>query len=281
MTAFLAQVVVALNALANAVGRPVLAFVAWVPGWLSATLVASASGAALLFIFKYTSNQAAIKRVRNDIDANLFALKLYKDATPVVLAAQVAMIRGAFRLFVLAVVPILVMMLPVSLLLGQISLWYQSRPLRVGEDAVVVLRLNGGGGDPMPDVRLGETSAARVITGPVRVPSQREFVWVVRANQEGSHNLRFLVGGQTFTKKLDIGEGFMRVSPRRPGWNWYDILLNPAEAAFQPSSPVQAVEVAYPDRPSWTSGTDTWVIYWFAVSMVAALCFKPFFNVNI
>ncbi len=73
----------------------------------------------------------------------------------------------------------------------------------------------------------------------------------------------------------------MRVSPRRPGWDWYDMLLNPAEPAFALSSPVQSAEIDYPDRPSRTSGTDTWVIYWFAVSMVAAFCVKPFLKVNL
>lgn len=281
MTGIPARIVVVLNTLANAIGRPSLSFVAAVPGWLSATVIASASGAFLLFIFKYTSNQAAIKRVRNDIDANLFALKLFKDATPVVLAAQAAMIRGAFRLFVLAVVPMLVMMVPVLLSLGQLSLWYQFRPLHVGEDAVVVLKLNGKAGEPMPAVSLVKTSAVGVVTGPVRVPSKREVVWVVKADEKGSHLLSFLLGEQTVTKELVIGDGFMRISPRRPGWDWYDILLNPGEPAFSPQSPAQSVEVAYPERTSWTSGTDNWVIYWFAVSMVAAFAFKPFLKVNI
>jgi uncharacterized membrane protein (DUF106 family) len=281
MTGILAQIVVLLNTLANAVGRPLLSPLASLPGWLSATLVAAVTGAFLLLVFKYTSNQAAIKRVRNDIDANLFALKLFKDATPVVLAAQAAMIRGAFRLFVLAVVPMLVMTVPVLLLLGQLSLWYQYRPLRVGEDAVVVLKLGRNAGEPMPAVALVETTAAEVVTGPVRVPSKREVVWVVKARENGSHRLSFRAGEQTVAKELQVGDGFMRVSPRRPAWEWYDTLLNPAEEAFPPSSPVQSVEVTYPDRPSWTSGTDNWVIYWFAVSMVAAFCAKPFLNVNI
>ena len=281
MMGILAQIVVVLNTLANAVGRPLLSFIATVPGWLSATAVAAASGAFLLFIFKYTSNQGAIKRVRNDIDANLFALKLFKDATPVVLAAQAAMIRGAFRLFVLAVVPMLVMMVPVLLLLGQLSLWYQFRPLAVGEDAVVVLKLNGRASDPMPAATLVKTSAFGVVTGPVHVPSKREVVWVVKANEKGSHLLSFRAADETVTKELRVGDGFMRVSPRRPGWDWYDILVNPAESAFPPESPVQSVEIAYPERTSWTSGTDTWVIYWFAISMVAAFACKPVLKVNI
>ncbi len=281
MRGILAQIVVLLNAFANVLGRLLLAPVAAMPGWLSATLVASVTGAFLLFIFKYTSNQAAIKRVRNDIQANLFALKLFKDATPVVLAAQLAMIKGAFRLFVLAVVPMLVMTVPVLLMLGQLSLWYQHRPLHVGEEAVVVLKLNGNPGDSMPAVVLEPTSAAEIVTGPVRVPSKREVVWVVKALEKGLHHLAFRAGQQTVTKELAVGDGFMRISPRRPGWDWYDALLNPAEPTFPSSSLVHSVEIAYPDRPSWTSGTDNWVIYWFAVSMVAAFCAKPILNVNL
>jgi hypothetical protein len=281
MTEMLTRIIVGLNAVANAVGRPLLAPVAWLPGWLSATLVACVTGAILLLIFKYTSNQAAIKRVRNDIDANVFALKLFKDATPVVLAAQAGMIRGALRLFVLAIVPMLVMTVPVLLLLGQLSLWYQYRPLQVGEEAVVALKLGGNVGDSMPEVAIAETPAAEVLTGPVRVPSRREVVWVVRAREPGSHRLSFRAGDQPVTKELAVGDGFMRVSARRPGWEWSDALLHPAEPAFPPSSPIRWIEVAYPDRAGWATGTDNWVIYWFVVSMVAAFCAKPVLNVNI
>ena len=172
----------------------------------------------------------------------------------------------------LAVVPMLVMTVPVLLLLGQLSLWYQHRPLRVGEETIVVLKLSGNPRDSMPTVGLEPTSAAAVVTGPVRVPSKREVVWVVKALEKGSHRLSFRVGEQAVAKDLAVGDGFMRISPRRPGWDWYDAFLNPAEPTFSPSSPVDSIEVVYPDRPSWTSGTDNWVIYWFAVSMIAAFC---------
>jgi hypothetical protein len=191
------------------------------------------------------------------------------------------MIRGAIRLFVLAIVPMLVMVVPVVLMLGQLSLWYQQRPLRVGEDSVVALKVGGSHGEPMPAVAMEPTAAVEVITGPVRVPSQREVVWLVRAREPGPHRLSIRTGDQAVTKELAVGDGFMRVSPRRPGWDWVDVLLNPAEPAFPPSSPVRSIEVAYPERPSWTSGTDHWVIYWFIMSMVAAFCAKPVLDVNI
>jgi hypothetical protein len=133
----------------------------------------------------------------------------------------------------------------------------------------------------MPPVALEPSSAAEVVTGPVRVPSKREVVWVVKARENGAHRLSFRAGDQAITKEIAIGDGFMRISPRRPGSDWYDALLNPAEPTLSPSSPVQSAEVEYPDRASWTSGTDHWVLYWFVVSMIAAFCVKPVFNVNV
>ena len=78
-----------------------------------------------------------------------------------------------------------------------------------------------------------------------------------------------------------MGDGFMRTSVERPGWCWLDILLQPAEPPFGPDSAVQAIRIDYPDRASWTSGTDWWLVYCFAASMFFALCFRPLLNVNL
>jgi hypothetical protein len=37
----------------------------------------------------------------------------------------------------------------------------------------------------------------------------------------------------------------------------------------------------YPERSSKTSGTGWWVIYWFVISMVSALCFRRAMNVAV
>jgi len=73
----------------------------------------------------------------------------------------------------------------------------------------------------------------------------------------------------------------MRLSAKRPGWSWSDALLHPGERPFRPGSPVESIEIEYADRASWTSGSDWWVVYWFAMSMVAALCFRPWLKVSI
>jgi hypothetical protein len=82
-----------------------------------------------------------------------------------------------------------------------------------------------------------------------------------------------VVGDQTIDKELVVGEGFLRVSDKRPGWDWEDALMHPWEPAFPPDSPVRSIEIDYPDRPLNISGINWLLLYWFIVSMVAALCF--------
>lgn len=277
----LTRIVVWLNAAANAVGSILLAPVAALPGWLSATIIAAVTGVLLLLVFKYTSNQRALKRVRANIKANLLALKLFKDSASVAVRAQGAIIVSAAWLAFYAIVPIVVMTVPVLLILGQLALWYQSRPLRIEEEAVLTLKLKGDIPSAGSDVRLEPTDGIEVLVGPVRVQSKRELCWNVKARSNGYYHLVFQGDDWTYGKDLAIGEGFMRVSPQRPGWHWLDVLENPSEEPFRPESPVQSIEIAYPKRASWTSGADKWVIYWFAVSMISALCFRRVLNVNI
>lgn len=281
MTDALAQAALWLNTVANALGRFLLAPIGALPGWFSATVISAVTGVLLLAVFKYTSNQRAIKRVRDDINAHLLALKLFKESAWVSLKAQGRILLGACRLFVLAIVPILVMALPVILLMAQLALWYQARPLKLGEEAIVVLDLNGASGSSGPAVSLRPTDSIEVITGPVRVQSKREVCWNVKPKKPGSHRLEFEIGGQVYSKEIAAGEGFMRVSRLRPGWDWSSILLNPWEPPLRPDDPVRSIEIEYPDRSSWTCGTDSWVIYWFVVSMIAALCFRRVLNVAV
>jgi hypothetical protein len=281
MTDALTQFVVWLNAIANLCGRVLLAPIALLPGWLSATIVAAVTGVLLLVAFKYTSNQKAIKRARNDINANLLALKLFKDSAPTVFKAQGGVMYGALRLFVLSLVPMLAMAIPVTLLMAQLGLWYQSRPLRVGEEAVLGVRLSGDPNEKLPELMLDPTDAVEIKLGPVRAQRERSVFWNVVAKKPGTWQLVFHAGDIAAEKELAISDGFLRASMLRPSRNWSDVMLHPWEQPFANDSTVQSIEIDYPQRQSWTSGTNNWIIYWFVASMVAAFCFKPWLNVNI
>ena len=278
---FIAQIISWINVLTNAFGTIVLAPVAVLPGWLSNTIISAATGICLLVIFKYTSNQRAIGKVRDDIKANLLALKLFKDSISVTLHAEERVFKGAFLLLYHAIPPMLVMILPVSLLLAQMSLRYQNRPLLPGETAVMTVKLNGNVEGNWPTVNIEPTSVAEVTVGPVKIFSRRQICWEIKALENGKHHITLDVNGRQIEKELAIGAGFMRVSSTRPASNWAGILMNPAEKPSSPDSVVQFVTIDYPERLSKTSGADWWLIYFFAASMIFALVLRPFVKVRI
>jgi len=278
---FLAYLVIWINAAVNAVSKFLLAPIGVLPGWLSITIISAVTGLFLMIIFKYTSNQTAIGKVRDNIKANMLALKLYKDSMSVTLQAQGQVFKGAFLLLFHAVRPMLVMIVPVSLLLAQMGLWYQYRPLLVGEQAMVTMQLNGNMESPWPKISIESTPSAEVVAGPVRVLSKRQIYWQIKAHENTSRPIVFQVDNHRIEKEFAIGDGFTPVSIERPGLHWSDILMNPAEKPFVAESVVNSISIDYPDRPSKICGTDWWVVYFFVVSMVFALIFKPFLKVRI
>lgn len=256
--------------------------VEWIPGWLSVSLIAMVTGVFMLWAFKYTSNQRAIKRTRDRIKSNLLALSLFKEDLGVALRLQGSLLRDGGLMLIHSLVPMAVMLLPMCLLLGQLALRYQKRPLQVLEEAVVTVQCsNNNDGQPLPEVILSEAPSVEVVAGPIRVTKKRFVAWKIRAKQAGRNELRFEFEGQTVSKQLPVGSGFPPTSMKRPAAELAEILLHPREAPFPIDSAVRSIEVDFPDRKSWIYGTDAWLIYWFIASMIAAFIAKPLLGVNI
>lgn len=283
MTDFFIHILVWLHGPVDFLGKVLLAPIAGLPGWLSNGLIAAIVAVPLLLIFKVTSNQSAIGRIRDRIKAHMLAVKLYKDNLAVTFDSLGRVFVCSLLLLCHAIVPLLVMIVPVSLLLGQMSLWYQKRPLLPQEEAIVVLELNASAffASEMPEIHLDAQLAGEITIGPVRVPAKDMIFWKIKAVTKGSHKIRFHLDNTSVEKELAIGDGFMRVSVQHPGWSFGSILLHPMEKPFEADSIVKSIEILYPDRPSRVSGTDWWVIYFFIVSLVVALIFKPLFKVRI
>ncbi len=270
-----------LNVVANGVGGVVFAPIAWMPGWLSNTIISGVTGVLLLVIFKYTSNQKKIGRVKDGIKADLLALKLFKDSLSVTFRSQGRLFLGSLRLLTLSLVPLAVMIVPVSLELAQMAVWYQWRPLRPCETALITMKLAGDGNATLPAAKIVAIPGAEAVTGPVRLRSEREICWEIEAREPGRHVLEFSVDGASVTKELVVGDTMARLDPVRPGWTWTSLVLHPLEPPFRAGSPVTEITIGYPPREGWVAGADGWLIYFFVASLVFAFILKPFLNVKI
>ena len=280
MMDWLAQIIVWINGLANALGTFLLAPVATVPGWVSNTIISMVTGIILLMAFKYTSNQKAIAETKNYMKANLLSIWLFKDSVRVALCAVIRILKGSLCSITHSLRPMSLMIVPVSLLLAQLGLWYQRQPLSVGEEAVITVVLHDSVASSPPPVTLKPTSAMDISVGPVRVISRGEVCWTIKGRERGYHDVTFSVQDIECTKTLAIGPGFMRVSPVRPDRHWTRMLTYPAESPLARDSVIQSIRIDYPERTSWGAGKDSWLIFFFVVTTLFALIAGPFLKVK-
>lgn len=266
-----------LNPVCTAVGNVIYTVLSPLGVAFGLIVVSIALGILMLPAFKHLSNQAKIARAKDDIKANLLAMKLFKDELHVVIGAQVRILWAILRLQRYVLTPILWVTFPMLLVLAQMGVRYQWRPLQVGESTVLRVVLN----EPTARAKsatLAEHAGVKAEVGPV--PSERDLVWRLRAVQPGRHTLTLTLDGKAYGKELVVGAAGERVSALRPGAQWTDQQFHPVEARLPADSGIRAIEVEYPASESWFRGADYWVVSFFVISMIAALLLAPVFRVK-
>jgi hypothetical protein len=113
----------------------------------------------------------------------------------------------------------------------------------------------------------------------VRAVDVREVSWRIRPRTEVSGELQFQVGGQTLTKTIETGAR-PRYVPGKSVRSQVEALWNPGGSVAAPQ--VEWIEVRYPEASLRVFGFRVnWLVWFFVVSMVAALALKKRFGVVI
>ncbi|UCE58314.1 MAG: hypothetical protein JSU63_12825 [Phycisphaerales bacterium] len=273
----LSPVLAFLNPICTTIGDGIYALLGPLPIWLGLTVISVVAGVLMLVVFRYTSNQEGIGWAKDDIKANLLALKLFKENLWVTWVSQCRLLWAVLRLQGHMLKPFMVMLVPMLLGLAQMGVRYQWRPLRIGERTNVILKLADG--ITVPGAITLEPNAGLVVEVG-SVPSGREFAWRVRAAAPGSHMLKFHIGELIAEKGLVVGDALERVSAERTGPRWTAQLFHPVERRLSSESPVQSIVIEYPSRESYIYGANWWVLSVFVISLIAAILLRPVFNVR-
>jgi hypothetical protein len=251
------------------------------PIW-ALVVVSLVAGVLMLWLFGKVSNQETIRTVRDRIRGNLLGVRLFGDDIGLLFLLQGRVMRQTLTYLRHALIPILVMIVPVVFMLIQMNLRFAHRPLKPGESAVVKVTLR----DPAAmsaGVSLKAPSGVSVETPPVRVPPLMELSWRIRAEEPGRHELLLTADGEAaLDKELVVGEHWGSTSTRRTGESMLDKLLYPGEAPIPSSHVIQSIEVTYPPLAVRAFGWNiNWIFLFFVLSIVFGYAFKGVIGVEI
>lgn len=261
----------------------VYSLVAWMGPLGSLATISCLVGVLMLWLYGKVSDQAAIRKLKNRISANLIAVRLFNQNLGVVLRLLFRILRDAIFCMRYSLVPMLYMMIPLLLILVQMNLVYGRRGIHPGEAVVVKATVADSS-------LLGESSGIRLQSGKgytvetpgVRIPSQNEIAWRIRGTEAGMFHLSIQHGNFTVEKSLNVNTPGCSVSPKRTGENAWELLLNPSEPPIDPATGIVSVEINYPPLEiSFRGWRINWLICFFVLSTFFGYCMKDRLKVYI
>jgi uncharacterized membrane protein (DUF106 family) len=274
----------ALVNLINSVLTPIFDVICWpfralAPIW-ALGVISFASGIFLVWLFGKTSDQKRVREVRDRIRGNLIGVRLFQHEIGVVLSLQGKIFGDTFRFMGLALVPLLIMLVPVLLIMTQLQLRFDVRPLEVGEP-VLVKALVREASTLDGTITLEVPEGVTVETPPVKIRSTREIVWRLRVDRPGDHALVVRTGDALLEKQIVAGRGWGPVPYLRSG-HALDTLLYPGEPPIAADHPVEAIEVAYPPQDLSLLGVRVnWLVAFLILSMAVGFAFKGVLGVEV
>jgi hypothetical protein len=237
-------------------------------------------GLLMVLVFRYTSDQKAIGRAKDQLKAQLLAVRLFQDQLPVVIRAYARILYGTGSYLRLACTPLLIAIVPVTFLIIQLDRYLGWMPLRPAHAFLVEARVE----DPavFNEVEL-QLPADLIESAPaVHIPREKEVVWRVVAKHEGNYDVNVAAAGQTVSKRVVVSPGLAHVSPVRLRDNFWQRMLSSSEPALADNCPIQSIAVTYPVRMISFAWLDwNWIVLFFFVSLIAGFIFKSVLRIQV
>lgn len=237
-------------------------------------LVAALFGVVAVLVFRRLSDQGAIRRAKNRVKGHLLSLSLYPHEIGLMFRTYPRALGSTGRYLSLMIMPTLAMGIPFAFVAVQVEARFGRLPLEPGE-AAVVSAIFDPDRDPWPAeaITLEAPPGLAVETPrPVRIPSEGEVAWRIRALEVGDHTLHVVSGGGRYAKRVIVGDGVRTVSVERPGSGVIAQFLHPVEPPIREAGGPRAIRIEYPRaRVGLLLWRTHWVVFFLVVSIGVAV----------
>ena len=236
-------------------------------------LISLLTGLAAILVFRYVSNQDAMRRVKNRIHAHLLELRLFPDQLGIVSRAYGRILRFTALYLMYNLKPLAILLLPLVVLMVQLDLRFSRMPLQIHDSFILKATLAGPGALDSGSLRLPK--GLTLTAPPVNIPAQKEVDWRIRADEYGVFSPAVVVEGQTFAKQVVVSKEIAPLPVERAKASLVEWLMNPVEQPLPRDGPLQSLEVNYAPRSIDLGYFATnWLVGFLVVSLVSGLILK-------
>lgn len=217
----------------------------------------------MLLVYRYFSNQPAIRRAKDRLGAHLLEVRLFQDQIGVVLRAYGRLLAASGVYLLHSLKPLAVMLVPLVLLMAQMELRL-GRAGRVNSPAVLKVVLEPG--TPLENVQLKPADNVGITTPALRIPELSEVDWRIEARSTGIFTIMLLVDSERGPKSHFYSGSVYLAGPQTSNFGKW--LLFPVQPMLEP--PFRAIEILFPARDVSIFG---WEMHWLIPFFIFTLLF--------
>lgn len=269
-----------INHLFNAIGNAVMRFFDGASPWPGLVAFSFVITLFALAVFRFLSNQRALAAARNRAFARILEFRLYSHEPRAAFGVFARVLGATLGYLKHYALPIAILLPPVLLLLAQMSLWFEHRPLRPGETALLTVTLRPG--LPLDEVSAVPPDGVSLDTDALRIAGERQIVWRLRADAAAGGAIDVRTPGGEVAKTLIVSPQPARVSTLRTAGGAWARLAHPAEPAIERDAGIESISIAYPRREICVGNRPvSWVLACFMLTIIIGLALKPLFGVEL
>jgi uncharacterized membrane protein (DUF106 family) len=243
-------------------------------------LLSIVTGLVMIILFGYLSDQDAVRRAKDQLRAQLLAVRLFQDQPQVVVRAYGRILTGTGRYLRVSFKPLAIIIVPMIAFLIYCDHYFGSLPFQANQPILLKARLDKP--DALDNISLRLPAGLTESAPAVHIADANEVDWRLVASGEGNYMVNILADGQELAKQVVVSKNLVHLSDCRLRGHFWQRLLDCTEPALPANAPVRLLAVNYPARDidlgPWTTN---WLVVYFVVSLAAALLFKFILGIEI
>lgn len=250
------------------------------PAW-GVAFLALLTAVFILVVYKSVSNQAAIARLKKQVQGHFLGIYLFRDDPAQVIGSLGRVCACSLRYVGYSLVPLAVVLVPIALICIQMQLRYGHASPMPGDRFIVSLDALSGMALTVEGIQLTTSPGLKVETPPMRIPGEGEMDWRVGVKGVGEQYLEFIAGGLDLRKEIVIDNGVQRRYPATAKKSFLSCLISPGDQFLPADSPVHSISVEYrPARINLFGIRMHWSIAYFLMAVIFGMLLKRFVGVE-
>jgi hypothetical protein len=242
----------------------------------------------VLWIYKWVSSPRLIRAAKDQIKANILAIRIYKDSGKVIGLSFLKSLFYIFKYFGLNLMPILIIIPILFPAFVQMDVRYGMRPFEVGEEIVIKAVLSQNPFDL--DIKLQESDNYKPKMNPVFINAYKdadrkkpikEANWKMEATREGITKIKIKAQDKVYEKVLIIGKSRRALSNKKMKASHLEHFIYPAEGLLDGSNELKYIYIRYPGREISFAGIAThWLVWNLLLVVIVVLALKNRFGIE-